>query len=420
MKTLTWTARGRRTGLPRAAADPPSGLYRAAGSLGLGLLGLFGALRDAPARAMPVGERPAGVQTAASRLYVPNQLGASISVLDGTGTVLATVDLREFGFSPHAMPHQVAARPDGSAWYVTLAGDGWVLQFDQENRLVARARFEAPGMLVLDPGRDRLYVSRALAAVSPPSSLGAFRASDLTLLEEPEVFLPRPHGLAVDTTSGRVYVASIAGGQIAAYDPERGRASLRRVPEAAHGFVGLAVSPDGRRLAATTQLEGRLLVFDGSRPEDLPLVASIAVEPGPYDVAFSPDGRSVWFPNQLADAVTRVDADSWTVAATIRHAAFVEPHGVVWAPDGSTVYVTSHGRPLPVEGVARPGANAGSGAPPPVDLASPRENGTVAVIDAATGDVLAVAEVGPYAAAPGLAAVAPVDRRAARDPEPDA
>src|SRR5690606_19654456 len=54
------------------------------------------------------------------RVYVPNQMGASITVLDGEGRTLETVDLRALGFSAHAMPHQVAAEADGAAWYVTL------------------------------------------------------------------------------------------------------------------------------------------------------------------------------------------------------------------------------------------------------------------------------------------------------------
>lgn len=318
----------------RAAAGRPPRFSRVVTAVGLGLLAPPLAAQEAAPRVEPGDGAAAAAPTSTLRLYVPNQLGASVSVLDGEGTLLATVDLTRLGFSERAMPHQVAALPDGSAWYATLAGDGWVVQFDRENRLVARARFEAPGMIVLDPGRDRLYVSRALAAVNPPSRLGVFRASDLTLVEEAEVFIPRPHGLAVDTVSGRVYVASIAANLLAAFDPRPGSVSLLQVEQAPHGFVGLATSPDGSRLVATTQLEDQLLAFDASGTDSLSLLARVAVEPAPYDVAFSPDGRAVWFPNQRAGTVTRVDAEAWTVSAKVRHAAFVEPHGVVWRPTG--------------------------------------------------------------------------------------
>lgn len=378
--------------------------------VGSGLLGLFlfvghASVGGVSAVAGGKGGPTTGADPdSAHRLYVPNQLGASVSVLDGEGTVLGTVDLQTLGFSERAMPHQVAADPDGSAWYATLAGDDRVVKFDEDDRPVARAEFESPGMVVLDPGRDRLYVSRALAAVHPPTSIGVFRASDLTLLEETEVLVSRPHGMAVDTVSGRVHVASIASGRLATVDPERGSVTITRVPEAPNGFVGLYTSPDGGRLVATTQLTDRLLAFDASDPAELSLVASVPVASGPYDVAFSPDGRSVWFPNQEAGTVTRVEAGSWTVSDTIRHEAFDEPHGVAVTPDGRTVYVTSHGRAL--ESGAEPDRppEEGAGPGPGPDLRSPRANGTVVVIDALSGKVLNVTEVGPYAAAPGLAA----------------
>ena len=248
-------------------------------------------------------------------------------------------------------------------------------------------------MVVLDPGRDRLFVSRALGSINPPRSLAVLRASDLELLDEPDIFIPRPHALAVDTVSARVYPGSLSTNQIAMLDFAAGDVQLTDLPGPPQAFVGLAVSPDGRTLVATTQLSGRLLVF--ATHAGLTPAASVAVEALPYDVTFSPDGADVWFPNQRAGALTRVDTRTWTVASVIRHAAFEEPHGVVLSPDGATVYVTSHGRAAAAPATGHAGATH--------DMDSPRANGTLAVIDAATGRVRSVTQVGPYAAAPGLA-----------------
>jgi len=328
------------------------------------------------------------------RVYVPNQMGASITVLDGEGRTLETVDLRALGFSAHAMPHQVAAEADGAAWYVTLAGDGFVLKFDGANHLVAKTPVAEPGMVVLDERRDLVFVSRALGSANPPRSLAVLRASDLALLDEPDIFIPRPHALAVDTVTGRVYSGSLSTNEIAMLDFQTGDVRVTDVAGRPRSYVGLAVSPDGRTLVATTQLTAELLAFaiaDGNLTQR----ASVPVEALPYDVAFSPDGESVWFPNQRAGAVTRVDARTWKVSAVIRHAAFEEPHGVVFSPDGATVYVSSHGRAEGGHGDAHAGATH--------DMSSPRRNGTLAVLDAATGRVLHVTEVGPYAAALGLA-----------------
>ena len=337
------------------------------------------------------------VRNTAIRIYVPNQMGASISIFDGDGALLETVDLRTLGFSAHAMPHQVAAAADGTTWYVALAGDGSVLQFNRDNELVAQTPIAEPGMLVLDAGRDLLYVSRALASASPPRSLAVLRASDLHLLEEVEIFIPRPHALAVDTMSGRVYTGSLATNEIAAVDFASGTVRVTDIGGAPQSFVGLAVSPDGSTVVATTQLSARLLAFDVAADGALHGVAVVEVEALPYDVAYSPDGQFVWFPNQLADAVTRVDTDTWRVSTVIRHPAFEEPHGVVVSPDGVTVFVTSHGRAASSRGAQHGGAGH--------DMASSRENGTMVTIDAHSGKVLSVGVAGPYAAAPGLAVV---------------
>ena len=63
--------------------------------------------------------------------------------------------------------------------------------------------------------------------------------------------------------------------------------------------------------------------------------------------------------------------------------------------DGLPVSVSSHGRAA-VPGAVDPGAH---------DMMSPRENGTLAILDAATGARRSVSEVGPYAAALGIAAI---------------
>lgn len=315
----------------------------------------------------------------ALRIYVPNQRGASISVLDGEGTLLSTVDLSEHGFSDHAMPHQVVVAPNGS-WYVTLAGEGAIAKFDHNNQLVAKTAFEAPGMIALDHRQGRVYVSRALSAVSPPTSLGVFRMSDLEQIDEVDIFVSRPHALAVDSITGRVYSASLDGNRIAAVDPVAEKVEVTNVDGMSGGFVGLDTSPDGEQLVATTEQTNELLAFDADSLA-LDQVASLSVASGPYDVRYSPDGESVWFPNQDANAVTRVDPRTWDLATVVEHGSFEQPHGVAVAPDSRTVYISSHG-------MSR--------------LKASPSNGLLTLIDAAAGSVRRVTKVGPYAAAIGL------------------
>jgi DNA-binding beta-propeller fold protein YncE len=359
----------------------------------------FGAACAAPGATPATSAGPDRGATATSplRLYVPNQNDASVTILDAaTGAVVTTVDLRASGFTADAKPHAVIAEPDGSAWYVTLIGDNVVAKFDRSNRLLGRVPMETPGMLVVDPKRDRVYASRSMTAVSPPSSIGVIRRSDMTLVEELDVLLPRPHAIAVDTAAGTVYVSGLGDNRIATV--RDGRVELADVPGPLHAYVTFALSPDGTRLAATTQLTHAVMGFDVTGPAPRP-VGSADVLPFGYQVAFTPDGRSVWLGNQRSGAVTEVRTSDWTVAGVVKDTTFHEPHGVAVSPDGRTVYVSSHGvqtaaTPATPADTMHGGMHAGMNAP--------RGGGSLALIDARSRAVTKVIPVGRYATALGL------------------
>ena len=360
----------------------------------------LGAACAAPSAGGAGGTAPAAAAShaGAPRLYVPNQDEATVSIIEPlAGAVVATVNLQDFGFTANAKPHAVVAEPDGSAWYVTLIGDGAVAKFSRDNRLLGQARMETPGMLALDPRHDRLYASRSMTAVSPPSSVGIIRRSTMALVDELDVLLPRPHGIAVDSLSGRLYVSGLGDNRLAVVDTA-GRVELADVAGPLHAYVTLELAPDGRRLAASTQLTARLLDFDVSGP--LPVLRhAVAVLPFGYQLAWSPDGQSVWLGNQRSGAVTRVDAVTWNVAAELKDSAFAEPHGVRVSRDGRTVYVSSHGRQLEARAptavdTMHHGMHAGEGAT--------RAGGTLVLIDARTGTLRQVIPVGRFATALGL------------------
>lgn len=348
-----------------------------------------GAVRQTPT--------PAGTGVGV-RLYVPNQNDASVTILDAeSGATIATVDLKAAGFTANAKPHAVVVEPDGSAWYVSLIGDNVVAKFDATNRLLGRVPMETPGMLALDPKHDRLYASRSMTAVSPPASIGVLRRSDMHLIEELDVLLPRPHAIAADTVTGRVYVSGLGDNRIAVVDTA-GHVDLTQVPGPLHAYVTFALSPDGSRLAATTQLTSSLVAFDVR--SGMPVATgSVQVLPFGYQVSWTPDGRSIWFGNQRSAAATVVDAATWTVRGVVRDSSFAEPHGVAVSRDGRTVYISSHGTqtgpsaPTPAD-TMHGGMHAGEGAA--------RGGGTVAIIDAGSRTVRKVVRVGRYAVAMDL------------------
>jgi DNA-binding beta-propeller fold protein YncE len=318
--------------------------------------------------------------TAQNLLYVASQEAVTVAVIDmTTNELVATVDLKELGFPETAKAHHTAVEPDGSYWYVSLIAAGAVLKFDRENRLVGRTDFETPGMLALDPTSDRLYVGRSMAAVNPPQRVGVIARGTMEI-EEVDVFFPRPHALAVDPHGKSFFAASLTQNSVAWAPLGAEDVDLLALDGDMHMLVQLAVSPDGRWMVGGGQMSGDLLVFDlsGGSPE---VVKSVDVGGQPWHPSFTPDGATVWIPNQTANTVTVVGTDDWTVRKVIEHPALAEPHGSAVSPDGRTVYVSSHNAS---------GSYPGTG---------PDERpGTVVAIDASTHEVVAVIEVGRYAA----------------------
>lgn len=326
----------------------------------------------------------AGGQAAdAERIYVANQASASVSVIDAeSGQVAYTVDMAEYGFGPDSRPHDTAVDPDGSHWYVSLIGGGHVLRFTADGEPAGRAPFETPGLLVADPASGELYVGRSMMAVNPPQRIGAMDRANMEL-EELDVFFPRPHALAVDARGGRVFAASLVENRIAVLAPAAGDIELVDVDGPAHTFVQFALSPDGRRLVATAQLTGKLLVFDAEGPE-LRLIREVEAGTQPWHPVYSPDGGRVYFGAKDDDAVVVVETEGWTVVKRITAPGIAEPHGSAVAGDGRWLFVSNRNQ----KGTYVPRRPVESNA----------EVGTVVKIDTRTLEVVQTIEVGAYPA----------------------
>lgn len=332
---------------------------------------------------------PVSAQEGPAYLYVASQEDVTVAVIDmRTNELVATVDLKELGYSPTAKAHHTAVEPDGSFWYVSLIADGQVLKFDRDNNLVGTAPFETPGMLSLDPTSELMYVGRSMAAVNPPQRVGVIDRGSMTI-DEVDVFFPRPHALVVDPTGDRFYSASLGQNSVAYGEIGEEEVDLLGLDGMMnHMLVQFAVSPDGDRMVAGGQMTGDLLVFDLT--SDAPsVITSVDVGGQPWHPVFSRDGAEVWIPNQAANTVTVIDATNWSVLEVIEHPALIEPHGSAMSPDGSTVYVSSRN-------VA--GTYVGTGDDP--------RPGTVVAIDRETREILTVIEVGRYAA--GMSAAGPM------------
>ncbi len=349
-----------------------------------------GCAAQAPAAggsASPGGAGPADADGTreGGRLYVPNQADATVSIVDlASREVVETVDLRALGYPPDAKPHDVVAADDGSAWYVSLIGANTVVKLDADNEVVAEASLEVPGMMALSPEGEVLWVGRSMSAVNPPPSIGRIDTETMSA-EVVEVVFPRPHAVAVGPDGAHAHTASLSINRAATVVDASLRVEMVTVPGPTHTLVQFAVSPDGARLAATAQTSGRLLVFDRTKPAELPVVADVSVGTWPWHPVYTPDGRYVVFGNKKDDTVTIVDAESWTVAGLVEGAGISQPHGAAAGPDGRFVYVSNNNvdgawTPEGWTGPTDDDADPGTGPPGAITVIDVEEEAVVDVI----------------------------------------
>ena len=334
-------------------------------------------------------------------LYATNQSAAVISVIDmDSHQVIRTVDLQEHGFPANASPHHVAVEPDGSYWYVSAIAANRILKFDRENELVGWTDFIRPGLLALDPEGESLYTGRSMAAVSPPQAIGVIRRSDMTL-EEVDIFIPRPHALAVRPGAGTVFTASLAVNQIASFDPADEAVELDELAGGRqHTLVGFAVSPDGRWMVGTAELTASVFVFDLDRAPDMTPVDTIAVNAAPWHPVFTPDGRWVYVGNNRGNTVNVIDMETRTLAKVIEGNGLAQPHGAAVSPDGRFVYVSNRNLEM-----SEDQSRAGHVYTPRYELGDNARAGTVVVIDTQSQEIVKIIEIEGYGS--GLGAAVP-------------
>ncbi|MEX2466331.1 MAG: YncE family protein [Gemmatimonadota bacterium] len=328
-------------------------------------------------------------------LYACVQDEARIAVIDTNRLeVVRSIDLTTLGFSSTAKPHHVAVEPDGEAWYVSLIGENQVARFDREGELQGTFEMSTPGMLSYEPTSGVLLASRSMSAVNPPTRVGWV---DTRTMEgdEIDVFLPRPHPMVVSPDGRWAYTGSLGVNQIAAIELESEDVTLTDLDGPPHALVQFAMSDDGRWLVAATELSGRLLVFDltdAARPRQ---VASLELGPMVFDPAFTPDGSSVWVPVKGANEVVVVRTSDWTVERRIDAESFLQPHQILFTPDGARAFVSSNNKDDHMAGMAEHGDHAQHGAP--------EGTGNVTVLNARTFEVLTVLDLGRNVTGMGMA-----------------
>jgi len=321
-------------------------------------------------------------------IYVCNQGSASITIINSsTNEVEHVVELQEHGFSSNAKPHHAIAEADGSFWYVTLIGENRILKFNRANELVDEAILEVPGLLALHPTEQLLYVGRSMSAVNPPQSFGVIDRENMAVLDEVDLFFSRPHAITTTIDGEWTFVGSLSENQILSVNTGSDDSNLINIPGNTHTLVNFAVSPDGKTMAATGQVSGRLLIFDISDPGTPILSATITVGAQPWHPVFSPGGNYLYFGNKEDHSVAVVNMNERRLEQVITGEGLAQPHGAALSADGKYLYISNNN----LDGTYNPGNNN----------SKEEFRGTVVIINTETRSIEKVIETGNYASGIG-------------------
>ena len=313
-------------------------------------------------------------------VYVCNQNSASISVIDvHTLEIDQTIDLQQMGFSSNAKPHHAAVEPDGSFWYVTLIGENKVLKFNAENELVSQTEMEVPGLISLHQTKDVMFVGRSMSAVNPPSSFGVISRTNMELTDKIDLIFTRPHAIANLTQQEHVFVASLSSNQILSINTENGNADLISIDGINHTFINFAISPDQTTMVATTQMTGKLMIFDITDPIKMKLTSTLDVNAQPWHPVYSNDGKFVYFGNKEANTISAINMETQTIQSIITDQKLAQPHGAVLSSNGKYLFVTNSNMKMM-------DMHAGH--------AHMMKTGTVAVIDTEPFEIVKMIDVG--------------------------
>jgi quinoprotein dehydrogenase-associated probable ABC transporter substrate-binding protein len=228
-------------------------------------------------RVLPGGSDPEefDVDAVNGRLYVSNEDAAELSIVDlATGDVLRTVAVG-------AEPEGVRLHPDRKTVYVTSESDHAVTVVDTESGAV----------------------------------LGNIEVG----------WRPRDAIFSADGT--RAYVSAEHGGSVAAVDVATSKVQRTIALPPGSLPMGLALSPDERRLYVANGRARTVSVIDLATNT---LVADLRVGARPWGIGLTSDGKFLYTANGSSNDVTVIDTASLNVVATVRVGA--TPWGIAVGP----------------------------------------------------------------------------------------
>lgn len=267
------------------------------------------------------------------RAYVTNFEGEKISVID-------LKDQKEIAqIKTGQKPHGVAIAHDGSEVFVTNEGDGTLSFIDpKENKVTETIKVgNRPQQLAVSQDGTTLYVplngDHAVAIVDVKQRK---LTSTLPVGRNPHIIISGPN-------SKKIYVTSEGDEKIIIVDTETNQVT-KDIPIFTWPRVP-AVSPDGKLLFQTIRWVNGALVVDLDKGEVVGRIVLPEPKGFPKDgmvahgLRLTPDGRELWITTQLNDQITIINPKTQKTIATLKSGK--NPNWIEFSPDSKIAIVSN-------------------------------------------------------------------------------
>ena len=247
---------------------------------------------------------PAPAPPAGGRLFVTNEQGGDISVIDvAAQKVIATIPVGK-------RPRGIRVSPDGSTLFIALSGSPMAPPGVDESKLPPPDK-KADGIGVVSVSDQKLL--RVIPAGSDPEQT------------------------AISKDGSRLFVANEDTGELTVVSVDDGRVlatfKVGDEPE------GVELRPDGKVVYVTSEEDSHVTAIDAI---DLKPIKTFKVGQRPRSTAFLPDSTRAYVTAENGSGVWVVDAMKHTVMSTIMLTGeLVKPMGSVASADGSRVFIST-------------------------------------------------------------------------------
>lgn len=278
-----------------------------------------------------VGKAPVAlaINETTNRIYVANNAGESVSVIDGTSdAVVETV-------SVGTLPYTLAVNPVTNKVFVSNTFSDKITLIDGATNATSTIKAGSADSIVIDTKLDRAYLigweGTSLTVLdSKPTIIGKIKMGGMHLW-----------GMAIDESAGKLYVTRAGNAELAIVDETSG--SVTNIPTGSTPCA-VALNPVTDRIYVVNHEEDTVTVVAAKEGK---VLATVKVGEKPQGIAIDAKANRIYVSNVHGDSISVIDGAQNTVTNTPR--APHNPYALAVSEGKTRVYaVPQHEAPFAV------------------------------------------------------------------------